>query len=365
MGEIVLSSRIRRYLKEFGISLSWRVFVYGALRRPLSTPAAVKTTTPGELMDILETLPGVQALEIKFLHFEPDATWDTREAVRGLDKLKLNSGVVCSHLALNIIRYFTEIRELSVIQGNRANSNYTVTPLPLPLRLSPRINHLVLSIRQLEKDALAINNLCTHVDLSTLITLYMPSAGSSPHSQYNRAFHALLSRAPNLASFAGSVAAHLDLISYPTRLPKLRTLVLQARSPNLIGQVGGGLETISNVLACSMMSNVEHLALQYVFFEPFDWEPEQGISVESLFKDALLSFDWPRIDQAFARFKSAKLLFYLDIDDVKHVGDSVLPQYRAIAEEVVLSKVSPRTSAILCFDVFPYLQEILDKPFTD
>ena len=293
MGQVVLSARIRQYLKEFEICCSWSTM----------ETSGHKATSPGEIMDILEALPGVKVLVISHLSFTPEAAWDTREATRSLDKLKMHSGDACSHLALNIIRYFTNIRELNM---NSMWGNHAAILPPPSSEHRPQINHLILSTMQSERDAATINNLCTHVDFSTLTALTMPITSGSPHPQYNRAFHTLLSHAPNLSSFAGEHSCYPTLISHPTQCRKLTTLELRICGSSDGEQVYKDMQTFPNTLDCSVMSNIEEFTLQFIFSSPrVNWEPMGDYASESLFRDILLSLDWPQINRIFARLKSA------------------------------------------------------------
>ena len=349
MGQITLSLRIRLYLKELHISLSWRT----------QHRSAVKVTTPGEILDVLETLPHLQVLAVKFLRFAPNAAWETRHTARSLDKLAMSSG---SHLTLNVIRYFAEIRELEItILGVAPTEQYDILPLPPPAEKRPRINHLALYVKPSEQNAQAIHNLRMHADFTLLTALSIGHTLLNPHPQYIHAFHALISCASNLTWLAGEDRCYSTLVSYPTQRPKLKTLTYWAPTSQYPERTGEKLQTVSNILECSLASNIEHFTLQLIFIYPYV-EPDESIPQESLFRVALASLDWPRIDKAFAKFKSIKLLFIISGVDI--VQNPILSKYRAVADEIVPSKLSSRTFATVYLDVLPNLHRGMRTRFT-
>ena len=344
---LLLSSapRICNNVRDLRIAMSWHK------QGSFWTNERFISTSPHQLVTILDLVPSVSRLEILNLSFGPQASSiSSHTALRRLEELAL---VLPLHrrdidypCIKSFLSYFQAISTLVFGFQFRAGQAAEISlNLLLPPAPPIQVNKLELQHISYHDGSVWLSLLLECIDMATLTSFSLEDNHSLGGGFLTPTMHNFLRCCTNLRSLTCYRGAFRTLVSYPTPCLTLHQLHFLGNCifDAYVGVHRSDWDAISEIMTCPLASAVQDATLDFMFIKRITGLPNDSIDLfEQQLRAILESLDWTALSDSCRRLQSftMELRLYVEKPRDSQIWEGDREMCRAMAENVVQDRLS-------------------------
>ncbi|GJE93736.1 hypothetical protein PsYK624_098970 [Phanerochaete sordida] len=318
-----------------------------------------RSTSPQEVMAILDLLPHIQDLELEHLQFLSEAVPAVIPTPpRSLRSFRLT--FFCPTVVLqdiyNLLSCFRSISTVSFYETNLLHEP-SVGLLHPPDELI-KVKALELTFLNTGSASIWIDKVCTHLDFTSLTTLSVQAPLNVPHiTDMTPALHRLLRRCTALQTLVCLRDVFHGLQTYQHACPSLHTLRFVKRLVADMPHLDSPWAKIQDIMGSPLAAAVCNVTFEVEFVISINHnEPNPDVSgLEQRFRRTLEALDWTPVVAIVERLRSMTISMEMklrrSVEEVHDGGRSItcysIPlswdgdgrAYRTILESIVKERV--------------------------